>query len=218
MNIRYFLPLCVAFVLIANIADSQVFYGRRVPRYRTQQRPRQHQYTEPFQPSVNISVGYGFPNGDKYLLPSYYNAYSGSISQNGPVTGSIDYRFNRRMSIGALVTHGTVNAPYYDYSNSNIPVFNYKMESWSFMLNIMQYMTGSKAVTPYLRTAIGVNSWTQGYTDAYGNKIAMANAQLPDLAYQVGLGAQIKLSKNAGFFLEAGYGKYILHTGLTLKF
>ncbi|MEP6674828.1 MAG: outer membrane beta-barrel protein [Ferruginibacter sp.] len=218
MNSRYFFPLCIALTLTSTLAESQIIYERRPPRYRMQQRPQRRQKEEAFQPSVNISVGYGFPNGDKYLLPSYYNAYSGTISQNGPITGSIDYRFNRRMSIGALITHGTVNAPYYDYSNSGIPAFNYKMENWSFMLNIMKYMPGSKNVTPYFRTAIGINSWKQDYTDAAGNKIAMPAADLPDLAYQVGLGAQIKMSNNAGFFLEAGYGKYILHGGVTLKF
>jgi hypothetical protein len=46
----------------------------------------------------------------------------------------------------------------------------------------------------------------------------MPTLNLPDLAYQVGLGANFKLSPNAGFFIEAGYGKYILNGGLSLKF
>jgi len=33
------------------------------------------------------------------------------------------------------------------------------------------------------------------------------------IGYQVSLGARIKLSPNAGCFMEAGYGKYIINGG-----
>jgi len=44
------------------------------------------------------------------------------------------------------------------------------------------------------------------------------NVDLPALAYQVSFGAKFHLSKEAGLFLEAGYGKYILNGGLALSF
>lgn len=171
-----------------------------------------------FEPTVNISVGYGFPNLDKYELPAMYNYYKGTYTQSGPVTGAIDYQFSRYMSIGALVTHGKVSVPYYDYNNSATPAVNGSLENWSFMLNLVRYMpVNSTKVSPYFRTAIGVNSWTQNFSDASGNKINL-NGNPSDLAYQVGFGAKFNMSKNAGIFIEAGYGKYILHGGLALKF
>jgi len=77
--------------------------------------------------------------------------------------------------------------------------------------------TYNNAIEPYVRTALGINNWTQNYLDQSGNKAA----NIPDpseLAYQVSLGARFNLSKGAGFYIEGGYGKYILTGGLTLKF
>lgn len=171
-----------------------------------------------FDPVVHISVGYGFPNLDKNELPVLYNYYRGTFSQSGPITGSIDYQFNRNLGIGVLITHGKVSAPYYDYSNTTTPALNGTLNNWSFMLNIMRYLpvTGTK-ITPYLRTAVGVNSWEQNFTDANGAKVNM-NVIASDLAYQVGLGTRFYLSKNAGLFAEIGYGKYIVQGGLSFKF
>ena len=193
---------------------------RRPPRYRMRP-PRQKNRTQlpSFQPSLDLSVGYGFPNGDKNYTPGYYNAYSGSITQTGPFTGAIDYHFQRNMSIGVLVTHGMLKAPYYVYGNSSgVPDFNFNADSWAVMLDLLHYIPGTKNVTPYTRVAVGFNIWTQNYTDATGTKISMPPADLPDFAYQLSLGAKFKLSKNSGFFLEAGYGKYIVNGGLTFKF
>lgn len=221
MKSKYLLPFFVA-ILFSSAAFSQVYFYPGMPRY-YQPRPRrvyrQPQQPQPhFDPVVELSLGYGFPNLDKNNLPQYYEAYRNNATQLGPFTGALNYRFSQRTSIGLLVTHGTVNAPYYaNNSISAIPVFNAKLDNWAFMLNLVNYLPGSKAVSPYTRLAIGVNSWQQNYTDASGNKLAMQPANLPDLAYQVSLGAKFKISKNTGFFVEAGYGKYIVEGGLAFK-
>jgi len=62
-----------------------------------------------------------------------------------------------------------------------------------------------------------VNTWKQDYIDAAGNKLNYIEKP-SELAYQAGLGAQFSLSDNARIFLEAGYGKYILHGGLSFVF
>lgn len=220
MNKKIFFLALISAIVISSIADAQVIMRRRAGG-RLVGKDRRHiqQRLPEFEPTVNISVGYGFPNIDKTYLPEYYDVYPGTVSQSGPFTGSLDYQFSRRMSIGIMVTHGTVSAPYYDYySSSEIPVFKARLESWSFMFNLIRYIPISQKATPYMRTAIGINSWEQDYTDANGNKIAIAPVGLPDLAYQAGIGAKFNLSKKAGLYVEAGYGKYILHGGLSVKF
>jgi predicted porin len=204
-------------VLAYHIADAQVIiggrYGRR-PVQRRVQAPRQQQ--PEFKPGVTLSVGYGFPNADKEQLPVFYNYYPGAAIQNGPLTGALDYRFNRRMSIGVMVTHGKVTVPYYDY-NTNVLALTGSLESWSVMLNMVRYMpVYNSKLTPYVRTAIGINSWQQNFTDASGSKINLG-FNPGDLAYQVGVGANFALSKNTGLFVEAGYGKYILQGGIAIK-
>jgi opacity protein-like surface antigen len=223
---KYTIACLIGFFCFALFADAQVGvyigprsgyglgYGRR-PHY---PRNRRAQNLPPFQPTVNLSFGYGFPNLDKNELPEFYNLYKGTTtSQTGPITGAVDYRFSRNMSVGVLVTRGKVTAPYYDYNNPSNPEFAGSLDNWSVMLNFMRYIPAGEKVTPYLRTAIGINSWQQSYTDAQGNKINM-DGTTSELAYQVGLGADFYLSENAGIFLEGGYGKYILHGGLTFKF
>lgn len=220
---KYFISFLLCTCCFISLTEAQVgvYIGPRIgygPRYRHRpQRPQQRDLPR-FEPTVNLSFGYGFPNLDKGQLPDFYNMYKGTTtSQTGPITGAVDYRFARNMSIGVLVTHGNVKVPYYNYNDPSVPSLSASLDNWSVMLNFMRYISAGSKVSPYLRTAIGVNSWQQSYTDAQGNKINMDGT--PDqLAYQVGLGANFYLSKNAGLFLEGGYGKYILHGGLTFKF
>ena len=218
----YFFAILLAGIAISIQSNAQ--YRSRVyisggyrskPPMIKKQRPMR----QSFQPSVNINLGYGLPNLDKNELAIFSNAYQGSISQQGPFTGSIDFRFSPMMSIGVMGTYGKVSAPYFDYnSSSGIPDFTGKIENWSVMFNMMSYMPiYNSKVEPYLRTAIGINNYTQSYLDENGNKAAIVSNP-PQLAYQASLGAKFNLSKQAGLFLEAGYGKYIFSGGLSLKF
>ena len=192
--------------------------GNYGPQSRVQ--VRQHPQLPPFQPSVNISAGYGFPNVDKEQFADLLNLYKGTVkNQTGPFTGAIDYQFSRYMSIGVMGTYGKVSQPYYTFNNNTTtPDMTAHYENWSLMLNLVSYFpTRTKAVSPYLRTAIGYQNWTQDYTNADGSKEVGVD-EPSNLAYQVSLGAKFNLSPRAGIFLEAGYGKYIASGGLALKF
>lgn len=227
MNKKILLPLLFISFIACTAADAQVVvyprvyggygYGRMMrPRPGPRQQPRTYSQLPKFKPTLNLSLGYGFPNLDNTYLTDYTHAYKDGHSQTGPFTGSLDYRFSRTMSIGVLVTHGTVSAPYYNYGGSGTaPAFTAKLDNWAFMLNLMQYMPVSPHVTPYFRAAIGGNSWQQTYTEPGGNKAPVVPADLPDIAYQLGLGVKLNFTKHAGFFAEAGYGKYVLQGGLT---
>ena len=204
--------------LITGGADAQVIVVAppvRPPVTRTRRPPRRNQ--PPFVPNVNVSVGYGFPDLDRNYLPDFYGFSRGNSSQSGVITGSINYQFSRKMSIGVMVAHGQVSAPYYDYYSTS-PDFTGRLEAWSFMVNIVRYIPIGVAVTPYIKTAIGVNSWQQEYKDPDGNKEAVTAADPPDLARQFALGARFRISRQASLFVEAGYGKYILNSGFSVKF
>jgi hypothetical protein len=214
---KYLIALGIGIGLFTVQSSAQYMIMRPGIRYGYSPRPynrypQQRNYSS-FTPYVSVSLGYGFPNLDKNnLLSPSYDTYQGSISQTGPFMGSIDYHFSRFTSIGLMVTEGTVSAPYYNYSN-NSEVVSDKLNNWSFMVNLMNYFpTGeNSSVQPYLRTAIGVNSWTETITpqDNYGTPT--------DLAYQISFGANFKISPQSAFFVEAGYGKYILSAGLNFK-
>ncbi|MBE7171962.1 MAG: outer membrane beta-barrel protein [Williamsia sp.] len=212
----------LAAVLCSTYTEAQ--YYIRPPMDRRYHDRRSPEYSREdlgaFKPSLNISVGYGFPNLDKSYLPAFYQAYIGSASQQGPLTAAVDYQFSRYMSIGLLATHGTVSAPYYDYNSTGSAAFTGKLTNWSFLVDLVRYMpVNSQVVSPYIRTAIGLNTWSQQYTDVTGAKIDGVSANnLPGLAYQAGIGAKFNLSKRAGLFAEAGYGKFILHGGMSFRF
>ena len=212
--------LIVMSCLYAEVAEAQVIRVRpgmrrgRVARVQRQKSPRQQ--VPKFEPSVNLSFGYGFPNLDKDQLLSFANYSRGNFSQTGPLTGAVDYRFSRLISIGIMVTHGKVTAPYNALNGAG--TLKGSLENWAFMLNVVRYIpVPNKKISPYLRTALGVNSWKESYTDESGANLNFFDPPT-DFAYQAGLGANFSLSKNAGFFIEAGYGKYILHGGLSFRF
>lgn len=220
MNKKLIFTILISALLISAVADAQIIIRKRpVGRFGPRQKQRISENLPVFKPVMNVSIGYGFPNLDKIYLPEYYDVYRGSISELGPFTGSLDYQFNRRMSVGVIVTHGSISVPYYDYySSSSLPVFKAKLDNWSFMLNVVRYISISRKITPYIKTAIGINSWKQDYTDANGNKVPVMPVDLPDFAYQAGLGVKFNMFKKTGLFVEAGYGKYILQGGLSIKF
>ena len=220
------LSLSIVTLLSCVTADAQVrlFFGPSIgynygPRYGRPPGQRRPQSNLPkYKPTVNISFGYGFPNLDKYQLPVFYNYYKGSVNaQTGPISGAIDYQFSRSTSIGVMVSYGNVSVPYYGYSN-NAAAFTGKLENLSVMINLMNYFpVNNNNIAPYIRTAIGVNTWTQNFTDPSGNKVNV-NGSPADLAYQVSLGSKFFFNKNTGLFIEAGYGKYILQGGLCFRF
>ena len=174
-----------------------------------------------FEPSVNISVGYGLPSVDAKRMADFYGANKGNASNDGSWMGSIDYRFSPKTSIGVMATHSNVSRPYYVNSGADYgePYVDGKQKNTAVMVNLVNYFGSSNAaVNPYLRTAAGVNIWDQTYTEAANGKPMDYVTEPSKFAYQASLGAQIKLSKNAGLFLEAGYGKYIAAGGLTFSF
>ncbi len=196
--------------------QAQVFRrgGRFVlrPRMRTQ-RPQAN--LPPFQSAVYFHTGYGLPNLDKNQLPGLAGAYRGTVSAAGPFTAALDYRFLRNMGIGILLSYGQVKAPYYDWNNAL--TLHARLSSWGILFSFMRYIPVSgEKVTPYFRTAIGVSSWSQQYQDAAGYPIQV-NYSPEELAYQAGFGARFQFSKHTGCFIEAGYGKYILSGGLSVK-
>ena len=46
----------------------------------------------------------------------------------------------------------------------------------------------------------------------------MGGNNISDFAYQASIGTRFNMSPNAGFFIEAGYGKYIISGGLKMSF
>ena len=212
----YLLLLFCGFLMTTTYA--QVIIGGRIGggygygHYRIGRRPaptsRRVVKQPPYNPVVYINLGYGFPNLDANQFPEYYGLYKGSVSQTGPVTASIDYRYSRYSSIGILATYGQVSVPYTDYNN--LYQGSSKLENWSVMANFMQYAPLSSTATLYFREAIGAN---------IGNATSTVFPFEPStFAYQLGVGAKFDISKKTAFFAEAGYGKYILHGGLSFSF
>jgi predicted porin len=197
-------------------SDAQVWMGStiRIGAPRTYRRGPGREPVK-YNPSVDFSIGYGFPNLDKNLLSDFYGYYRSNASQTGPVSGSIDYQYSKYNSIGILATYGKASVLYNSYGTASSVTGN--IESWSVMLNLINYMPGTDKVNPYLRTAIGINSATINYLYNDGTHAFGSNSP-SDLAYQVSLGAKFGLSKKSSFFIEAGYGKYILQGCLSFKF
>ncbi|MBS1745462.1 MAG: hypothetical protein JST21_04765 [Bacteroidetes bacterium] len=221
----------ILLIFVSGAAEAQ-FYGggifiergyRRPPRPYYHYQQKRHQ--QPFHPTVNLSLGYGYPNLDKNYFPDQFNGnmnvYRGnSFNQTGPVTGALDFQISRYNSIGIMGTYGKVSVPYFDFnSNSNEPIFTGNIKSWSALFNIMTYFpTYEKTVSPYIRTAIGISSRNENYAYPDGSKAVDGGNNITDLAYQVSMGARFNFSPNAGFYLEAGYGRYIVNGGLTFRF
>jgi len=218
LTITLSLLFCIGFIS----ADAQMMgfrigggYGYGNP-YRSRNYNQEQSYGD-FTPSFIISLGYGFPNLDAGQFANSYNYYAGNASQSGPFNGSIDYRFSRRMAVGLLITNGTVNAPYYAYGGSAEPSFSGQLQNTAIMLDLINYLPVSdKNISPYLRTAIGANIWNENYTGSNGSPVNYTSSP-SDLAYQVSFGSNFYITKKAGFFIEAGYGKYILNAGLSFK-
>lgn len=186
-------------------------------RYSQQRnRPEQQRMNDGFKPALSLSLGYGFPNLDKNNMLEFYNFYPGKASQQGPFTGSLDYQFSRSTSIGVQVNYGKVTVPYYHANDVNT-AFTGRLENTAVMLNLVRYIPATRVISPYFKTAVGINIPHSSYTDVAGSKIVVPTDD-NTLAYQASLGVKLNLSQHAGLFAEAGYGKYIVAGGVALKF
>lgn len=209
--------------MIAGAASAQYRYkgrmymGNTQPRYRQQQPVRQQRINDNFQPSFNLSFGYGFPNLDKNSMLDFSNYYPGKASQTGPFMASADYQFSRTTSIGVMATYVKVNQPYY-FRNDVSPTFTGKLENTAIMLNLVNYIPAGRVVSPYLRTAVGINIPHSSYADDQTGAVVARPNDNNTLAYQASLGLKINFTPRAGLFAEAGYGKYIVAGGLAFKF
>lgn len=211
--------ILLGLILVACFYESNAQYGGRFGR--SQDRDREYrreriQELQTFKPSLDVSIGYGFSNLDKYLLTDFYNYYSASGTQSGPIIASVDYHFTPRMAIGVMVNYGKVSRPYYSYSTGE-QTFTGSLTNTAILLNFTRYMGMSQKIMPYTRTAIGINTGQSKYLASDGSKAADADNET-SLAYQVGLGVQFNVTKHGGFFVEAGYGKYIVSGGLKMHF
>jgi hypothetical protein len=206
-------------ILVACFYESNAQYGGGYGRSRDRDREYRRariRELQTFKPSLDVSVGYGFPNLDKYLLADFYDYYSGSGTQSGPIIASVDYHFTPRMAIGVMVNYGKVSRPYYSYYSGE-QTFTGSLTNTAVLLNFTRYLGMSQKIMPYTRTAIGINTGQSEYLASDGSKAADAGDET-SLAYQVGLGVKFNAGKHGGFFVEAGYGKYILSAGLSMKF
>src|SRR3954466_6386452 len=141
------LPILITLLVAISIAGEAQYYYYGKPRmrmhvHRKPPPPAQNYPKRPsFQPTLNLSIGYGFPNLDKDQLAQFIDAFKGTATQKGPITGAVDYQFSRNMSIGVMGTYGKVTVPYYDYnSNSSSPAFTGSLENWSVMFNLLSFM------------------------------------------------------------------------------
>ena len=107
-------------------------------------------------------------------------------------------------------------SPYYDYYTGE-QSFTGSLTNTAVLLNFTRYLGMSQKIMPYTRTAIGINTGQSEYLNSDGSKAADVD-DATSLAYQVGLGVKFNAGKHGGFFVEAGYGKYILSAGLSMKF
>jgi opacity protein-like surface antigen len=208
--------MLLGLILVACLVDGYAQYGGRYGGPRGRYHRERIRELSAFKPSLDISIGYGFPNLDKYLLADFYNYYPGNATQTGPFIASLNYHFSRRSAIGIMVNYGKVSQPYYNYY-TGVHEFNGEMANTAVLLNFTRYMGFSQKIMPYTRTAIGFNTGQREYLYPDGSKFT----EIIDgttLAYQVGLGVQFNPGKHGGFFIEAGYGKYIAAAGLTMKF
>ena len=204
------------------------YYNRPYPQHRNNNNNKEKKEEPKFVPTVNIAIGFGYPNLDKYLLPDLTNVQSpfvqsikGNYQKTGTYFANLDYQFSRFTSIGLMGSYGTTSVPYYAIGAgpTDPPSYNGSLTSWTVMANMINYFmpVDQAKVNGYLRLAAGVSVWDQKMTDATGAKVNNIASEPSEFAYQVSLGADFNLSPRAALFVEAGYGKYILHAGLKFQ-
>ena len=189
--------LAVIFVLISGMAEAQVYGGGGVYIQRGYRRPpprpmqRYPRYPRQRQQTYHPTVNLSFGYGYPNLDKSYFpDQFNGAINA---------YKGTQYTQTGPIT--GALDFQFSRYNSIGV------MGTY-----------GKVSVPYYDFTAIGINTRTENYTDPDGSKALIGGSDLTDLAYQVSIGARFNMSPNAGFFLEAGYGRYIASGGLTFRF
>lgn len=162
-----------------------------------------------------FSLQYGFPNTIKNSLESVFGFSQTNKKSFGPVSIAYEYHVNELMSIGASISYGSYSADYQDNFGANL-AFRGTLRNTAILLQTTRYMETDKKASLYAKGSIGLNLWSGEYKKPDGTDFKNFNAPTP-LGYNAMVGVKYSFSKKAFGYLEAGYGKYIVAAGLSVK-
>lgn len=162
-----------------------------------------------------ISIQYGFPNTIKNSLESFPGFTQLNKKSIGPVAISYDYFVQKLFSIGACVSYANYNADYKDIAGFNL-AFTGKLSNISLTVQTVKYLETEGKVLPYAKGNVGLNIWNGSYQSANGQEYKKFTAPTP-VSYNAVVGIRYGFGEKASGYLEAGYGKYIVAAGISLK-
>jgi hypothetical protein len=162
-----------------------------------------------------FSIQYGFPNTIKNSLESVFGFNQTNKKSFGPVGIAYEYHINELMSIGASLSYGSYSADYKDVFGANV-AFKGTLRNTAILLQSTRYLESDKKTLLYGKGSIGINLWSGEYRRPDGSDFKNFNAPSP-VGYNAVVGIKYGFSKNSFGYLEAGYGKYIVAAGLSLK-
>lgn len=162
-----------------------------------------------------FSIQYGFPNTIKNSLETIFGFNQTNKKSFGPVSIAYEYHVNELMSIGASLSYGTYSADYKDVFGANV-AFKGTLRNTAILLQSTRYLESDNKALFYGKGSIGINLWSGEYRRTDGTDFKNFNAPSP-VGYNAVVGVKYGFSKSSFGYLEAGYGKYIVAAGLSLK-
>lgn len=184
-------------------------------------------YAQSFKEGTHvINVGVGFPNIPLLLLKTNgYNTSEHKTSGAGPIHLRYEYAFTSGFGIGLSVNFNSYNTNWNSkqvVNNTSITYNNsIKGSSLNLLVRANKHWTVNEKIDVYFGAGIGYNH------RKYEEIIESANNRTPTKSYgdailPIGIestvGARYYITKNIGAYLDLGYAKDIIQTGIVARF
>ncbi len=170
----------------------------------------------PFEKGSQLfSVQYGFPNTIKKSLESFFGFEQTNKKSIGPVSINYEYHLRPQLSVGVNISYASYSADYKDILGL-ATAFTGKIRNTALMLQTIKYFETEGDILIYTKGNIGLNLWSGEYIASNGSVFKNFNAPTP-VAYNAVVGLKYGFGPSTFGYIEAGYGKYIVAIGLSVK-
>lgn len=193
----------------------------------------------------NVNVGVGFPNKTHAAIDAGNNLFSINGEENGTSTPffniSVNYGVDDHLDLGIFAAYFKSDSEIISIlsllSSENFGKMEYSVFSVGGRATLHhQLFPGLDKIDTYASTFFGYNivndqakvQFVNPNEEYFGfitgtevNQILtdlVSNANFPEITYEVNAGAKYQLSDNVSIFGEAGYGRFLVNSGINFTF
>ena len=188
---------------------------------------------------IILSVGYGYPNLDKWAFGNYYTYNNNKTYQSigyGPIHFRAEYALSDKIGVGISLNYNTYGGTWHDaYANNNgwgyvsTGTYNFKKQIYSLtgLVRFNYHVFTTEKLDPYFSFGAGFKTiWKNyssnapDYVNEYYNELHSSDYGISNLpaSFEAVAGMRYYFTKKFAIYSELGMAKSLIQAGVSIGF